>query len=68
MHTHYMYLSMCLTTAGKTEKITIKNDKGRLSEQQIEKMVKEAENFAEQVRACVCVCVCVYVIHKRIHM
>jgi len=33
---------------GKTEKITIKNDKGRLSEDQIEKMVKEAENFAEQ--------------------
>lgn len=33
---------------GKTEKITITNDKGRLSEDQIEKMVKEAEHFAEQ--------------------
>jgi len=32
---------------GKTEKIEIKNDKGRLSEDQIEKMVKEAEQFAE---------------------
>ena len=32
---------------GKTEKIEIKNDKGRLSEEQIEKMVKEAEHFAE---------------------
>ena len=34
---------------GRTEKITITNDKGRLSEEQIEKMVKEAEHFAEQV-------------------
>merc|ERR1711924_161370 len=33
---------------GNTEKITITNDKGRLSEQQIEKMVREAEMFAEQ--------------------
>jgi len=33
---------------GKIEKIEIKNDKGRLSEDQIEKMVKEAEQFAEQ--------------------
>ncbi|KAJ1496260.1 luminal binding protein [Baffinella frigidus] len=33
---------------GRTEKITITNDKGRLSEEQIEKMVKEAEHYAEQ--------------------
>jgi len=32
---------------GKVEKIEIKNDKGRLSEDQIEKMVKEADQFAE---------------------
>ena len=37
-------------SAGKSEKITIKNDKGRLSEEEIERMVKEAEDFAEQVR------------------
>lgn len=35
---------------GKSEKITIKNDKGRLSEEDIERMVKEAEDFAEQAR------------------
>merc|ERR1719350_1668240 len=33
---------------GSKEKITITNDKGRLSEEQIEKMVKEAEEFAEE--------------------
>jgi len=33
---------------GKTEKITITNDKGRLTEEQIEKMIKEAEQFAEE--------------------
>jgi heat shock protein 5 len=33
---------------GKAEKITITNDKGRLSEEQIEKMIKEAEEFAAQ--------------------
>ena len=31
------------TSSGKTEKITIKNDKGRLTKEQIEKMVAEAE-------------------------
>merc|ERR1712087_424421 len=31
---------------GKEEKITITNDKGRLTEEQIEKMIKEAEQFA----------------------
>merc|ERR1712086_526556 len=33
---------------GKAEKITITNDKGRLSEDEIERMVKEAEQFADE--------------------
>ena len=33
---------------GKSEKITIINDKGRLTEEQIEKMIKEAEEFADE--------------------
>merc|ERR1711976_901366 len=33
---------------GKSEKITITNDKGRLIEEQIEKMIKEAEQFADE--------------------
>merc|ERR1719183_1951076 len=33
---------------GKKESITITNDKGRLSEEQIEKMIKEAEQFADE--------------------
>uniref|UniRef100_A0A0D6R089 Uncharacterized protein n=1 Tax=Araucaria cunninghamii TaxID=56994 RepID=A0A0D6R089_ARACU len=32
----------------KSEKITITNDKGRLSQEEIEKMIKEAEEFAEE--------------------
>jgi molecular chaperone DnaK (HSP70) len=35
---------------GKSEKITITNDKGRLSQEEIDRMVQEAEEFAEQVR------------------
>merc|ERR1711964_328152 len=35
---------------GKSEKITIKNEKGRLSKEQIDRMVAEAEEFAEQDR------------------
>jgi len=34
-------------TTGKTEKITITNDKGRLSSDQIEKMVQEAEKYKD---------------------
>lgn len=34
--------------SGKSEKITITNDKGRLSQDEIERMVKEAEEFAEE--------------------
>jgi len=33
---------------GKSEKITITADKGRLSQEEIERMVKEAEEFAEE--------------------
>ena len=35
-------------STGKSQKIEIKNDKGRLSPDEIERMVKEAENFKEQ--------------------
>jgi len=34
--------------SGKTQTITITSEKGRLSEDEIERMVKEAEEFAEQ--------------------
>jgi len=33
---------------GTTEKITITNDKGRLSQEEIERMVEEAEQYAEE--------------------
>ena len=33
---------------GKTQKITITNDKGRLSKEEIDKMVSEAEKFKEE--------------------
>eukprot|EP00249_Psilotum_nudum_P017242 c26230_g1_i1 orf=155-2158(+) len=33
---------------GKSQKITITNDKGRLSQEEIDRMVKEAEEFAEE--------------------
>jgi heat shock protein 5 len=33
---------------GKAEKITITNDKGRLSEEEIERMIREAEKFADE--------------------
>jgi len=33
------------SSSGKAEKITITNDKGRLSKEEIEKMVNDAENF-----------------------
>merc|ERR1711924_506503 len=36
---------------GNSEKITIPNDKGRLTEEQIERMIKEAEEFAEEDKA-----------------
>jgi len=36
---------------GKTESLTITSEKGRLSEEEIERMVKEAEEFADQDNA-----------------
>ncbi|KAJ6733081.1 LUMINAL-BINDING PROTEIN [Salix koriyanagi] len=36
--------------SGKSEKITITNDKGRLSQEEIEQMVQEAEELAEEDR------------------
>merc|ERR1711939_867463 len=41
---------------GKAEKITITNDKGRLTEEEIEKMIKDAETYADEdkkVKECV---------------
>merc|ERR1712013_803380 len=35
---------------GKTEKITITADKGRLSEEDIQRMIQEAEDYAEEDR------------------
>ena len=40
----------CEKSSGKAEKITITNDGSRLSPEQIERMQKEAENFAEEDR------------------
>lgn len=34
--------------SGKSEKVTITNDKGRLSQEEIERMVQEAEEYAEE--------------------
>ncbi|KAL2113258.1 hypothetical protein VUR80DRAFT_4783 [Thermomyces stellatus] len=36
---------------GKTESITITNDKGRLTQEEIDRMVEEAEQFAEEDKA-----------------
>jgi len=36
--------------SGKSDKVTIKSDKGRLGEDEIERMVKEAEEYAEEDR------------------
>jgi len=35
-------------STGKSEKITITNDKGRLSKDDIEKLLKEAERFKSE--------------------
>lgn len=40
-------VSACEKSTGKTNKITITNDKGRLSQSDIERMVAEAEKFKE---------------------
>ena len=43
IYTHYIHVYI-----GKQEKITITADKGRLSPEEIERMVKESEEFAEE--------------------
>jgi len=40
-----MNVSALCKTTGKTEKIVITNNKGRLSKEDIEKLVKEAEKY-----------------------
>jgi len=42
-----LQVNACDKTTGKVEKITITNDKGRLSQEQIEKMVRDAEKFKD---------------------
>lgn len=44
-------VSACDKSSGKTQKITIKNDKGRLSKEQIEEMVKESERLKKEDEA-----------------
>jgi L1 cell adhesion molecule like protein len=41
-------VSACDKATGKAEKITITNDKGRLSKEEIEKMVQDAEKFKDE--------------------
>merc|ERR1712102_42816 len=41
-------VSACDKATGKAEKITIPNDKGRLSKKEIEKMVADADEFRAQ--------------------
>merc|ERR1712100_622008 len=43
-----MNVSAKESAGGKTEKIVITNDKGRLSKEEIEKMVNDAEKFKEE--------------------
>lgn len=43
-----MQVSAIEKGTGKSEKIVITNDKGRLSKEEIDRMVKEAEEFAEE--------------------
>ena len=40
-----MNVSALCKSTGKTEKITITNNKGRLSKEDIERLVKEAEKY-----------------------
>ena len=44
-------VSACDKSSGKTQKIAIKNDKSRLSKEQIENMVKEAERLKQEDEA-----------------
>ena len=44
-------VSACDTATGKAEKITITNDKGRLSKEDIERMVADADKYKAQDEA-----------------
>jgi len=44
-------VSACDKSTGKQNKITITNDKGRLSKEEIERMVNDAEKFADEDKA-----------------
>merc|ERR1712201_60370 len=44
-------VSACDKSTGKQNKITITNDKGRLSKEEIERMVNDAEKFKEEDKA-----------------
>jgi len=46
-----MNVSALCKTTGKVEKITITNNKGRLSKEEIEKLVKDAERFKDEDEA-----------------
>jgi heat shock protein 1/8 len=41
-------VSACDKSSGKSEKISIKNDKGHLTKEQIDNMIKDAENLKEE--------------------
>jgi heat shock 70kDa protein 1/2/6/8 len=43
-----MNISALCKSTGKTEKITITNNKGRLSKEDIERLVKEAEKYKNE--------------------
>lgn len=43
-----LYDTDCASPSGKSESITITNEKGRLSKEDIERMVREAEEFASE--------------------
>jgi len=43
-----MHVSAADKGSGKTEKIVIKNDKGRLSKEEIDKMLNDAEKYAQE--------------------
>jgi L1 cell adhesion molecule like protein len=43
-----LQVQACEKSSGKSEKITIKNDNGRLSDEQIQKMISDAEKFKEE--------------------
>lgn len=43
-----LQVQACEKSSGKSEKITIKNDSSRLTDEQIEKMIAEAEKFKDE--------------------